>query len=278
MRSQPIHHAPHSGYERLEAGTSLVVADVGACPPIPHSAEAGAGGLSFEFSSGRQRIIVNCGLPRTGSDDVVRAARSTPAHSTAALDDRSSCRFLEVEGWWFKRWLAGWLVKRLGPIVLGGPATVTAERSERDGAQCVDASHDGYRQRFGLVHERRWCLAAEGHRLDGEDLFHRDPQAADVEAVIRFHLAPGVKASRGPNGQAIALALADEAWEFEASTGEARLEDSVFFSAMEGSRRTEQIVLRVRPAATPSLRWRFERIAAAAEAVARQGEAAPEPA
>ena len=64
MRSQPIHHAPHSGYERLEAGRTLLVADVGAPPPRPLSQNAGAGCLSFEFSSAAQRIVVNCGTPR----------------------------------------------------------------------------------------------------------------------------------------------------------------------------------------------------------------------
>ena len=45
MRSQPIQHAPHSGYERLEAGRSLLVADVGAPPPRALSQHAAAGCL-----------------------------------------------------------------------------------------------------------------------------------------------------------------------------------------------------------------------------------------
>ena len=71
MRSQPIHHAPHSGYERMEAGRSLLVADVGASPPIRLSTEADAGCLSFEFSSGAQRIVVNCGTPRIANDAIL---------------------------------------------------------------------------------------------------------------------------------------------------------------------------------------------------------------
>jgi uncharacterized heparinase superfamily protein len=280
MRSKPIHHAPHSGYERLESGRALMVADVGPCPPTHLSAEVGASCLSFEFSSGAQRIIVNCGLPRTANDAVVQAARLTQANSTASIDDASSCRFLSAQaGWWLERALARWLLRRLGPVALRGPATVTVERGERDRVQVLDASHDGYRARFGLRHERRWRLSGEGQRLEGEDLFHPEGTALRArEATIRFHLAPGIKASRAQGGRIVMLILPNrEAWQFEASPGEAWLEDSVFFSAPDGARRTEQIVLAVNPAETPSVRWRFERLMRPPEAATQQRQAEPAP-
>ena len=52
-----------------------------------------------------------------------------------------------------------------------------------------------------------------------------------------------------------------EAWQFSAAPAEAQLEDSVFLATADGMRRTEQIVLTVRPSETPSVRWRFERLA-----------------
>ena len=45
-------------------------------------------------------------------------------------------------------------------------------RVERNGSEdgvALTASHDGYRAAFGLVHERRWRLAADGQSLHGED-------------------------------------------------------------------------------------------------------------
>jgi uncharacterized heparinase superfamily protein len=279
MRSLPIQHAPHSGYERMEAGRALVVADVGICPPVNVSAEVGASCLSFEFSSGVHRIIVNCGVPRTTNDAVVQAARATQAHSTISIGEMSSCRFLSSQaGWWLERAIARWLLRRLGPVALRGPQNVRSERGERDHVQLLDASHDGYRDRFGLVHERRWRLAAEGQRLEGEDVFVASGAIRAKEAVIRFHLAPGIKASRVQGGRVVMLILPNrEAWQFEASPGEAWLEDSVFFSAPDGARRTEQIVLAVNPAETPSVRWRFERLMRAPEASSQQRQAEPAP-
>ena len=67
-----------------------------------------------------------------------------------------------------------------------------------------------------------------------------------------------------------------EAWHFEVDHGQAQLEDSVFFSATNGTRRTEQIVLSARTTETPNLRWRFVRLARPSESVARESEKTPE--
>ena len=52
-RGRPMRRAPHSGYERLEAGETVLVADVGPAPAVADAAEAHAGCLSFELSSAR---------------------------------------------------------------------------------------------------------------------------------------------------------------------------------------------------------------------------------
>ena len=56
-------------------------------PPIAYSSEAHAGTLSFEFSRGTQRIVINCGAPAARHQHLRRAARRTAAHSTAVLNE-----------------------------------------------------------------------------------------------------------------------------------------------------------------------------------------------
>jgi uncharacterized heparinase superfamily protein len=260
-RGTPQRHAPHAGYERLEGGRSLLVADVGPAPPLLASAEAHAGALSFELSSGPHPIIVNCGAAR-GSDRVAAASRSTAAHSTAGIGDASSGRFLAKRGLPPDRRLAGWLIQRLGPVMLSGPRTVTAERGEGEAGFSLVASHDGYLPRFGLIHERRWRLARSGDRLEGEDRFRRRGRYRRVEAVtLRFHLHPSVRASRAQGGRAVVLVLPNrEAWQFEAGSREIGLEESVFFAGSDGQRRTEQLVLQVDPEEGEPVLWRFERL------------------
>ncbi len=154
-------------------------------------------------------------------------------------------------------------MRRVGAVVLRGPERVVAERSEREHAQLLSASHDGYKARFGITHERRWQLAPKGNVLEGEDSFWSEGGAAGTaQAIIRFHLAPGIKASRAQGGRVVMLVLPNrEAWQFSAAPIEAEIEDSVFLATADGMRRTEQIVLAVRPSETPTVRWRFERLA-----------------
>ena len=66
-RGAPLSNAPHSGYQRLEAGGGVLIMDTGRAPPIEMSLEAHAGCLSFEFSSPKQNLIVSiaaCRRPR----------------------------------------------------------------------------------------------------------------------------------------------------------------------------------------------------------------------
>jgi uncharacterized heparinase superfamily protein len=252
-------HAPNSGYERLEAGRVVVVADVGPPPPLPYSINAGAGCLSFEMSSGPQRIVINCGQPASGPE-LRRVARSTAAHSTATVADTSSCRFLQGGGWWGERRAAEWLAKRIGTIVLRGPRAVKAERTASGEAQVLAARHDGYAGPFGIVHERRWTLSPDG-ALAGEDAFVRTGKASHRphEAAIRFHLHPTIEVRGSGEGRFHLSTPAGEAWHFLAEGAEAAIEESVYFAGLTGARRTDQIVLYLTIQEDARVRWRFTR-------------------
>ncbi len=250
-RASPIQHAPHSGYERMEAGPAVLVMDTGTPPPPALSREAHAGTLAFELSAGAARIVVNCGVPRGASPTNRRLARVTAAHSTLAIGDISSSRFAAPLG-------AG----EGGPFIAEGPTDVRVERrASREGAIELTANHDGYVRPFGLAHERSLRLAPSGDRLDGRDSLIGEGPSSEVEAAIRFHLHPSVKASRVGDGRTVMLVLGNgEAWSFETDAPVIAIEDSVFFAATDGIRRTEQIVLPLTAATGTRVRWSFSRL------------------
>ena len=71
-------HAPDTGFQRLQAGHSLVLVDTGKPPAAGFDEAAHAGALSFEMSQGRERIIVNCGGYRGAKAELARRSRARP--------------------------------------------------------------------------------------------------------------------------------------------------------------------------------------------------------
>jgi uncharacterized heparinase superfamily protein len=257
-RGTPVANAPHSGYQRIDANGTVVLMDTGTPPPLAVSTEAHAGCLSFELSTRQNRIVVNCGLPATSRDSWRQVARSTAAHSTVTLNDASSCRFVESGP-----------VKRLlnGVPIISGPHRVTADRGMQDGAVVLRTAHDGYAASFDVIHQRSLLLAADGKRLDGEDVF----TAAVGEAIaagrdqfaIRFHLHPSVKANRLSDAHGAMLVMANkEVWTFTAYEDRIDLEESVYLAGNDGPRRTVQLVIHGRARSVMRVQWTFAMSAA----------------
>jgi len=245
-RGTPVANAIHAGYQRIEAGHSVLLMDTGRPPPPEMSFEACAGCLSFELSAKTQRIIVNAGIPATAKDNWREFARSTAAHSTAIFNNVSSCRFKD------------------GRAIVGGPVHVGVEREhDRDGTVVVRASHDGYAGRFSVIHQRTLVVSPDGNRIDGEDLFLSSrgdviPAKSPDEFAIRFHLHPSVRATRIADGHGVMLVLPNrDLWNFHTYEDITDLEESAYLGGQDGPRRSLQIVIRGNARQAPRVRWTF---------------------
>jgi len=271
-RGAPLSNAPHSGYQRAEAGEMLVLMDAGAPPPINVSQEAHAGCLAFEMSHGLQRVVVNCGLPGTNKETWRQVARATAAHSTVVFNDTSSCRFLE----------SGSFKRLLGTPIVSGPKDNQVSREDRGDAVILRASHDGYADRFKVLHQRALKLANDGNRLDGEDLFVATdgdmiPQDIADEFAVRFHLHPAVKANKLTDGHGAMLMLPNrEVWTFNAYEDRVEIEESVYLSGSDGPRRAVQIVIYGRARKVPRIHWSLVLAAAAGSTGTRRRGEEPE--
>jgi uncharacterized heparinase superfamily protein len=260
-----LSNAPYSGYQHLEAGGSVLIMDTGRAPPLDMSLEAHAGCLSFEFSSPKQAlIIVNCGIPPIGRDDWRRLARSTAAHSTVTFNETSSARFVETAA--FQRFLGG------SPM-FGGPTKVTVTREDGPDAIMLHAVHDGYADRYGIVHERTLVLAADGTRLEGEDMFVAAAGSArrrgdHDQFAVRFHLHPSIKTTRLTDGRGVMLMAPNkEVWIFNTYDAHVvEIEDSVYLAGTDGPRRTAQIVINGNARREPRVAWTLQQANSAATA------------
>jgi uncharacterized heparinase superfamily protein len=250
-RGTPVANAPYSGYQRLEAGSSTLLMDTGTPPPLTMSADGHAGCLAFEFSSRLQRIIVNCGMPATGRESWRQVARATAAHSTVTFNDSSSCQFLDSP-----------LFRRIfGVPIVGGPRRVSVSRDTETRAMVLRAAHDGYVNRFGIVHERFVALSADGNRLDGEDVFLSAsggalPPDAEDHFAVRFHLHPGTRANPLPDGHGVMLMLPNrDVWHLMAHEDVVAVEESVYLAGQDGPRRTSQVVIYGQARTAPRVHW-----------------------
>jgi uncharacterized heparinase superfamily protein len=253
-RGTPVSNAPHSGYQRIDAGQSALLMDTGRPPPIALSQEAHAGCLSFELSWKQHRLVINCGLPAVNRETWRQVARATAAHSTVTFNDKSSCHFLESGS--FRGLL-------LGTPIVAGPHQVQVEREDLgNGGALLRVSHDGYAADFGVIHHRTLSLNDEGTVLDGEDSFIPSdlrglPQGPD-EYAIRFHLHPAIKASRLSDSRGVILLLPDrEVWTFSTLANKVEIEESVFLAGTDGPRRAVQIVIYGHAREHPRIKWSF---------------------
>lgn len=247
-RGAPLTDARWSGYQRVDAGGGALIVDAGRPPPPAFATSAHAGTLSFEFSHGSQRIVVNCGGVRHGQPAARAASRATAAHSTLVLGDRSSSRFA-ARG-------------PLRGVLYAGPRAVRAERMEGSDGATLDLSHDGYAGRTGYLHARRLRLAPGGDRLVGDDRLvpagTRKPPPASF--AIRFHLHSSLRAMPVQQGTAALILGRDGVhWLFEAGGLPVEIEESISFANPDGPRRAEQIVVRGRAPEVTAVRWSLSR-------------------
>ena len=269
----PMASMPHTGFQRLDAGQMTVIIDTGPPPPPSVSQDAHAGCLSFEMSSGTSRIVINCGMPSTGRDNWRAFARSTAAHSTLTCHETSSCQFVEMST--MKKLL-------LGAPIIAGPQNVENFREVVSNGELLTTSHDGYVQRFGLIHRRVLMASPDGTRLDGEDTISPAPNARvrnnETDYALRFHLHPSVKANRLTDARGVMLVLPNrDVWTFEALDDRVDLEDSVFLAGTDGPRRTAQIVIRQDTRHASSIRWSFVRSSTSPAATNARRNARREP-
>jgi uncharacterized heparinase superfamily protein len=194
-------------------------------------------------------------MPAISREAWLPAARQTAAQSTATLEGTSSCRFVG----------GGAMMRLCGTPILEGPGEVQVERKQREGAQIVRATHDGYAKRLGVVHQRSWRLAPDGTRLDGEDMFRvaHGEEFTGNEAdnyAVRFHLHPSVAANRLADGHTVLIALpTGEKWIFTAPNVAVDIEESVYLAANGGPRRSAQIVITGSGRYQPRVVWTFIR-------------------
>lgn len=241
--------AQASNYARLQRGGGVVVMDAGPPPPLELSAEAHAGCLSFEMSTGTRLLFVNGGAPALCNADWRAASRATASHNTLCLADMSSATLVRHAG----------LETLIGAPPIRSPETVAARVTDNENGAIIEGHHDGYLKRFGLIHHRRLVLEPGGRTISGVDRLEASPgrTAAAPPFAIHFHIHPNASCYHAKPGVAAEIVLGnDEQWRFSVEGATLSIEESVFYADSAGPRSSQQIVLRGMFPADAEVRWK----------------------
>ena len=236
----PELYTPQSGYCRMARGRTVVIVDAGTPPPYAASASSHAGYLGFEMTSDIEPLIVNCGAARDEVSEWGVASRATLAHSTLTINDISSSRLVRRKSHYPTREC----------FLLSGPKMVRGEVKEDNNDVLMRGMHDGYRERFGFIHQRRLRLFNSGTVLEGIDQLacpqNGKPLTKDSDSfAIRFHLHPRVSPRLDTEENSVSLTLPDaQLWKFRVAGAKVSIEESIFLADPIIQKRSLQLVLR----------------------------------
>lgn len=234
----PTAFARHTGFQRLESARALVIADVSAAT-AGRFESAG----SFHFSSGRSRIVVNCGNGAHLPGEWGRVLRQAAAHSTLSAENAA------------------------GGAVVGTGGTASHRRAEDRRGQLLEIDRMLAAEAVeGPRFVRRFFLSPGGDDLRGEDRLFAPPPSLASSWRLRFHLHPSLKASLARDGTSVILALPNrEGWRFRAAGAALRVEKSVYCGEGGLPAAAQQIVLapyglEAAESGDMVLKWAFRRL------------------
>jgi len=226
--------ARHSGYHKLTAGRALVLVDTGDDSASSIFKSTG----SLHFSSGRSRIVVNCGNGGHRASEWRNALEQRAAHSALSF---------------------------LGAGVAFGQ--ISHHRAEDNKGQLLEFKRQLLlSQSTDACYIRRLFLAAGGGNLRGEEILMDLPDELAATASWRFHLHPCIRASLARDRRSIILLLPNkEGWRFKSNCPELGLEQTVYCGEGNSPVASEQIVLAgsalgQKADGFPAVKWAFQRL------------------
>jgi uncharacterized heparinase superfamily protein len=205
-----------SGYLKIIKNESVAFLDVAKVGPDYLPGHAHADSLTFEWSIGKHRVIVNSGTSCYGNSEERIRQRGTAAHNTVVVDRQNSS---EV-------WGGFRVARRAYPIELH------LIQNEHNKATEVHCAHNGYYRLTGKPkHSRKWIMNEESFLI--EDRVGETTK----EAEARFHFHPNVKVSHDgnknsgtiqlPSGSIIVWTVIEGAGRLEKSTWHPRFGVSI---------------------------------------------------
>ena len=194
--------------------------DTGEPPTYKYSKDYQSGPLSFEYFDNVNKIITNCGYGRKISKKTQLISKFTSAQSTLCLNDTSVVKFQRNS----------LINKTYGSTISDGFKIFDVIRNEDKNSILVSATHNAYLNNYGYLHKREIIITKKNGTLTGIDtLIKKKDFPIDVKFSIRFHIYPGINATRTVRGKSILLQINKKrSWIFISESRNLEIEKGLF--------------------------------------------------
>jgi len=217
------------GYVILNNKKNSLVMDVGSSPDKKFSSNYQAGALSFEILSNGKKLICNSGYFQNQNHKLNELSKSTAIHSTLILNDRSSCKFTKTNNKSSK--------------ITHGLKIIKKNIVFEDNYWKVNAAHDGYLKRFGIIHERDIEFYPEQFKFIGRDKIISRNFIKNLKFDIRFHLEPNIKIMKTQDKKSILIDLNGEGWKFNCDNNHMNVDNGLYFGKKDSYINNKNIII-----------------------------------
>ena len=202
------------GYSILKNNNMILAMDIGSSPGKSYSEGYQSGALSFEALYKGNKIICNSGYFQDHKHKLNSISKSSVAHSTLILNNKSASTFKKKNG---------------KNILENGLKSITKNIVFEKNFWCIKSSHNGYLKEFGTIHERSLEFFPESEKFLGKDKLIKKKNFKPTSFEIRFHLMPNSKVTKTQDNRTILIELENSGWKFFTNDGLIDIETGLYF-------------------------------------------------
>ena len=202
------------GYSILKNKNIVLAMDSGSTPDKKYSNDYQSGPLSFEAIFKGKKIICNSGYFQNQNHKLNTISRSSVAHSTLILNNKSASTFKK---------------KNKKTVLENGLKSLNNNIIYQKNFWSIKGSHNGYQKEFGIIHERAIEFFPESNKFLGKDKLIKKKNYIPTSFEIRFHLMPNTKVTKTQDNRTVLIELENSGWKFFTNHGLIGIETGLYF-------------------------------------------------
>ena len=218
-----------AGYGILRNKKIVLAMDIGSSPNKNFSKNYQSGALSFEIISHGKKLITNSGYFSNKNNKLNKLSKSTALQSTLIIEDYSSCSFKKTG--------------KLDFVIDKGLKITKKNIVFEKNYWKISAAHDGYLDKFGLIHEREVEFYPEQSKFIGFDKIKRKNLNNNIKFDIRFHLDPNTKVMKTQDNKSILIELDEEGWKFSCDNFDINIDNGLYFGNKNSYKENQNIFI-----------------------------------